>query len=66
MATGMDTKEQIEAYNQGLQDAIDLCNKSIFEGGVAQSRAFFLNNKDYNSYKRACFNYIQAIEGLKK
>jgi hypothetical protein len=62
----MMTKEQIEAYNQGLQDAIDLCDKSTFEGGVAKSMAFFLNSSDYNFYKEACFNYMHAIEDLKK
>lgn len=60
------TKEQIEAYNQGLQDAIDLCNKSTLDGGVAKSMAFFVGSSNYNTYKEACFTYTTAIKGLKK
>lgn len=54
------------AWNDAIEVAVSLSEKSSSEGGVAKSMAFFAKAEDQWVYKQACMDYAGAILALKK
>lgn len=58
--------EKNTAWNDAIKAAAGLASKSVNEGGVAKSLAFFAKSEDHWVYKQACLDYARAILELKR
>lgn len=56
--------ENDHIWNDAIDAAAGLASKSVSDGGVAKSPAFFATYDEHQSYKDACLLYRAAIRSL--
>ena len=55
-----------QVRSEALEEAARLSEKSVMEGGMGKSPAFFLRVGEWEAYKNACLSYAAAIRAMAK